>query len=375
MRGGTACGIAFRWTGRRRIDERLIDWCRRGRASVPCRGEAAGAWPSVGFSRATPHRSGTAVHRPHRGARGPGGAVPEQKQADVGAVVETEREWQWATSWSRAQRLPGIGWRYSVPTASNGRLMIVVEDRGPRHLLIVDPSLDAPLVAVRMSETDAGVVAALLAGVRFALKVPEDERGRAPEEAVVWVLTGSRAQLSGGQPSPRGGTAGSARARRHPARRDLPERVLEPGEAEGNRPAAQGWGQARDRQGAVHSWSLLARSSESSCRYRERLRDCDSGWTWKRGLALTCIRPSPGHPILPSGIRRRERDVLPHRRLPCPHQVGSRHLGPCSGHGRGAQPARCAHVPLEQIEPPSQQPAAHLRERKPRPSQLRLRSH
>jgi K+/H+ antiporter YhaU regulatory subunit KhtT len=89
----------------------------------------------------------------------------------------------------QAQRLPGIGWRYSVPTDPDRQLMIVVEDRGPRHLVIVDPSLDDTLTTVRLSETDAGVVAALLAGVRFHLEVPEDERGRTAEEAVVWVLT------------------------------------------------------------------------------------------------------------------------------------------------------------------------------------------
>jgi hypothetical protein len=32
----------------------------------------------------------------------------------------------------RAQRLPGIGWRYSLPTDPEIQLM-VVEDRGPLH--------------------------------------------------------------------------------------------------------------------------------------------------------------------------------------------------------------------------------------------------
>jgi len=137
----------------------------------------------------------------------------------------------------QAQRLPGIGWRYSVPTASDGRLMIVVEDRGPRHLLIVDPSLDAPLMAVRMSETDAGVVAALLAGVRFHLEVPEDERGRAPEEAVVWVLTVER-----NSPAVNRRPVEALRALGLDATLldVISERVLEPGEAETDRPLEVG---------------------------------------------------------------------------------------------------------------------------------------
>jgi hypothetical protein len=72
----------------------------------------------------------------------------------------------------QTQRLPGIGWRYSLPPDPEVQLMIVVEDRGPRHLVIVDPSLDASLTTVRLSEADAGVVAALLTGARFRLEAP-----------------------------------------------------------------------------------------------------------------------------------------------------------------------------------------------------------
>jgi hypothetical protein len=73
--------------------------------------------------------------------------------------------------------------------------------------------------------------------VRFHLEVPEDERGRAPEEAVVWVLTVAR---------------DSPAVSRHPkdALRALgldatlldviSERVLQPGEAETDRPVEAG---------------------------------------------------------------------------------------------------------------------------------------
>jgi hypothetical protein len=56
--------------------------------------------------------------------------------------VTQEQEWRWATSWSRRNACPA----------------------------------------------DAGVVAALLAGVRFHLEVPEEERDRAHDDAAVWVL-------------------------------------------------------------------------------------------------------------------------------------------------------------------------------------------
>jgi K+/H+ antiporter YhaU regulatory subunit KhtT len=83
----------------------------------------------------------------------------------------------------QADRLPGVGWQYSVPIDQGKQLMIIVEDRGPRHLMLTDPSLDAPLTTVRLSDTDADVVAALLTGTRFHITMSEDESFRsAPEE-------------------------------------------------------------------------------------------------------------------------------------------------------------------------------------------------
>ena len=58
----------------------------------------------------------------------------------------------------KAQRLPEVGWRYSVPADQAGR-MFVLEDGGSRHLVLVDPALAEPLTTVHLSDTDAGVVA------------------------------------------------------------------------------------------------------------------------------------------------------------------------------------------------------------------------
>ena len=71
----------------------------------------------------------------------------------------------------RAERLPGTGWRYSVPVGAERQLTIAVEDAGPRHLSIGDPAADEPVAVVRLTEADADVVAALLAGARFDLDV------------------------------------------------------------------------------------------------------------------------------------------------------------------------------------------------------------
>lgn len=100
-----------------------------------------------------------------------------------------------------AQRLPGIGWRYTVPAAQDRLLVIVVEDRGPRHLVIVDPAQDQPLTAVRLSGADATAVAALLTGARFRFAptadLPEPAPGGDGEVVVETVSVGSDSPLVG----------------------------------------------------------------------------------------------------------------------------------------------------------------------------------
>ena len=74
----------------------------------------------------------------------------------------------------RAQRLPGVGWRYTVPADGGRHVTVVVEDRGPRHLVLVDPRLDEALTTVRLPAERASVLAALLTGARFTV-IPSDE--------------------------------------------------------------------------------------------------------------------------------------------------------------------------------------------------------
>jgi hypothetical protein len=119
------------------------------------------------------------VHSPH--------PHPVQRQ-HAGPRQRATREPVSADVRVKAQRLPGVGWRYSMPADQSRQVMIVLEDGGSRHLVLVDPSLEEPLATVRMSDTDAGVVAALLTGARFDIEVLEDEAlRRAPEKAVVGV--------------------------------------------------------------------------------------------------------------------------------------------------------------------------------------------
>jgi K+/H+ antiporter YhaU regulatory subunit KhtT len=90
----------------------------------------------------------------------------------------------------QAKRLPGIGWRYTVAAGQGRCLVVIAEDGGPRHLVIVDPRLDEALTTVRLPGEHAAVLAALLTGARFVLTSPEEtvEVG-APDPAEVVVET------------------------------------------------------------------------------------------------------------------------------------------------------------------------------------------
>ena len=91
----------------------------------------------------------------------------------------------------QAQRLPGVGWRYTVPADRGRHVVVVVEDRGPRHLVLLDPRLDEALTTVRLPAGHASVLAALLTGARFTLTSADERAERAtadPLEVVVETL-------------------------------------------------------------------------------------------------------------------------------------------------------------------------------------------
>jgi hypothetical protein len=77
----------------------------------------------------------------------------------------------------QVQRLPGIGWRYTIPADRGRHVMVVTEDRGPRHLALVDPRLDRALTTVRLPDEHASVLAALLTGARFTMTASDDIAG------------------------------------------------------------------------------------------------------------------------------------------------------------------------------------------------------
>ncbi|SHN60834.1 hypothetical protein SAMN05660350_01007 [Geodermatophilus obscurus] len=109
----------------------------------------------------------------------------------------------------QARRLPGVGWRYTIPADRGRQVVVVVEDRGPRHLALLDPRLDEALTTVRLPPDRASVLAALLTGARFTLdssdgpavddRTPElvdPEGGRAAQEGDELVVAARRGRMT-----------------------------------------------------------------------------------------------------------------------------------------------------------------------------------
>jgi TrkA domain protein len=81
----------------------------------------------------------------------------------------------------RSQRLPGVGWRYDLDLIGGSRLVVVVEDGGRRHLMVMRPGDTDPLVSVALTSEQSLAVAALVSGARFG--VAEEGVGVPPEGA------------------------------------------------------------------------------------------------------------------------------------------------------------------------------------------------
>lgn len=91
----------------------------------------------------------------------------------------------------QAERLAGIGWRYTMPADMGRQVVVVTEDSGHVHLVLADPRLDEPLTTVRMAAGHAAVLAALLTGARFTVETSEAlpaTRTPDPAEVVVEIV-------------------------------------------------------------------------------------------------------------------------------------------------------------------------------------------
>lgn len=106
-----------------------------------------------------------------------------------------------------ATRLPGVGWRYDIPLARGMRLLVLVEDRGRRHLILADEHQqdEESWLSVPMTEEQSLAVAALLTGAQVNL-VPRDSEhldrlASAPDTLIESVLVTETSAICGLPPA------------------------------------------------------------------------------------------------------------------------------------------------------------------------------
>jgi len=106
-----------------------------------------------------------------------------------------------------ATRLPGVGWRYDIPLARGMRLLVLVEDRGRRHLVLADEhGNEESWLSVPMTEEQSLAVAALLTGaqVNVVYRDSDGDAGRLvslPDTLVESVLVTESSAIRGLPPS------------------------------------------------------------------------------------------------------------------------------------------------------------------------------
>jgi K+/H+ antiporter YhaU regulatory subunit KhtT len=106
-----------------------------------------------------------------------------------------------------ATRLPGVGWRYDIPLARSMRLLVLVEDRGRRHVILADEhGSEESWLSVTMDEEQALAVAALLTGARLNLVHHEgardlDSLGPTPDTLIESVLVTESSAIRGLPPT------------------------------------------------------------------------------------------------------------------------------------------------------------------------------
>jgi K+/H+ antiporter YhaU regulatory subunit KhtT len=112
----------------------------------------------------------------------------------------------------QVERLPVIGWRYTMPADLGRKVVVVAQDSGPTHLVLVDARREEPLTTIRLQADQAAVLAALLIRARFTLEEAQypPQAAPGPEEVVVeTVRIGSGSPVLGLAPDDVVGRLGS----------------------------------------------------------------------------------------------------------------------------------------------------------------------
>lgn len=93
--------------------------------------------------------------------------------------------------------LPGVGKKFAVTTNDSDRLTVIIHNSGHREIYFFERGEDYPAHAVRMDDSEARKLGAILGGAFFQPVVADSMEVVFSQLSVEWMKTGSRSPLVG----------------------------------------------------------------------------------------------------------------------------------------------------------------------------------
>ena len=97
----------------------------------------------------------------------------------------------------REHDLPGVGKKFAVTTNDSDRLTIIIHNSGHREIYFFERGEDYPAYAVRMEDSEARKLGAILGGAFFQPVIAESMDVVFSQLSVEWMKTGSTSPLIG----------------------------------------------------------------------------------------------------------------------------------------------------------------------------------
>jgi TrkA domain protein len=97
----------------------------------------------------------------------------------------------------REHDLPGVGKKFAVVTNDSDRLTIIIHNSGHREIYFFERGEDYPAYAIRMEDSEARKLGAILGGAYFQPVVAESMEMVLDQLSVEWMKVGTGSPLGG----------------------------------------------------------------------------------------------------------------------------------------------------------------------------------
>jgi TrkA domain protein len=97
----------------------------------------------------------------------------------------------------REHDLPGVGKKFAVTTNDSDRLTVIIHNSGHREIYFFERGEDYPAYAIRMEDSEARKLGAILGGAYFQPVVADSMEMVFSQLSVEWMKTGAASPLVG----------------------------------------------------------------------------------------------------------------------------------------------------------------------------------